>query len=616
MRTVLNQYEAEIRLGLLVIVVLLLLLNFGTIYIFYNGMQQVSEGLDKDILSALQNSTMFLQKNQISKIPEDQVHIIRQRYNVEFIAASSFTTHNEPEILQSINAIAYKESLFSELSQKQVNRLLEGDKLLLGGTKPGDRTGIQITRVIPGQYLCITAKAYSQVLAFFLNASKIVLYMAIGIVILIIPLTIGLPRIILKPFKKMKETAENAGQEINADAGDEVAQIIESYEGNIRALRRKEEELTRLYSESTSKARQLEKLNKYIMQSIPSGVIHIDLDGKVIEYNRAAGEILGYDSDLVMGKHYLTAFPEDDEIIRLIDAGLIRGETISHREVEFTKDNQQQYLGVVSARIYDDSGSDIGVALLFTNDTEVKQLQSEIETNRRLATLGEMTGGLAHQLRNSLAAISGFSQLLVKKADSDSFLGDIALSIYDETKTSGEMVRRFLNFAKPLSLTQETLDLNELVRECIAKVSGIANGNSIEIMGPEECPEIIITGDSLLLKEAIGNIIDNAFQAIESNGRIEIAVSEYESRAHIIICDNGTGIDESIKNDIFTPFVSSRPSGTGLGLALTHKIITLHGGNISYNNRVEGGTIFRVALPSLEKNNYHGPTAAITAKNM
>ncbi|MEZ5359093.1 MAG: ATP-binding protein [Candidatus Zixiibacteriota bacterium] len=587
------------RFGLAVIVILLLFLNFGTTYIFFQGKRQVSEQIDNRVLSGLQRTALAVQKNQTPDIPADHLTNIKQQYQITSILAEQLPAASRDSLLTFIRTAIISQGGVRSIEQKELVRLLEGDLLLLSDMDGSRRTGVQVASYLPGQYVLMTVQTNTPVLAVFANASKHSLILTSIIILLIIPMTIGLPRLILKPFKAMRQAAENAGRLTTDEEGDEVAQILQSYEDTIAELTGAQDELKKLYAASSSKARQLEKINKYILQSIASGIIHIDAAGKVIEYNRAAEEILGYDPSLVLDKHYLTTFPDDDELNMIIDAGISRGQATPRRAIEISRPDGQHFLGVESSKIYDESGVEIGLAVLFNDITEIRKLQSEVEINRRMAALGEMTAGLAHQLRNSLAAISGFAQLLSKKTSENPALSDLASSIREETTTSEKMVSRFLTFARPLSINTERFDLSELIASILEKsrltpglehVSFSFNGGELPLP---------VNADGMLIKEALCNVIDNACQAVDFEGTVDVAVSVYEGLVNILIADNGSGIDDSIKNDLFTPFVSSRPSGTGLGLALTHKIISLHKGSITFNNRTEGGAVCRISLPIL-----------------
>jgi PAS domain S-box-containing protein len=595
MRTFLSRYEMEIRLGLVVIVVLLLVLNFSSTYVLHSTKRELGEAIDQKLLLSLNLATHYLNQNQTSRIPADQVGMMKQRFGVSGIGVYLASTENPDSIILRQQEQPYRDILLPPLGNDDIKRLKDGEVLFRCSDPKGLRFGMTMVKKAHGGNLLVVSQVESWILDLITAASKKTLYFAAAVLLLIIPITISLPRLILRPFKRMKETARSAGRLSPSDNGDEVTEVIKSYENIINELKDNEAELKELYRESSHKANHLEKLNRYILKSIGSGVINIDLAGKVIGYNRAAVDILGYDEEMVVNKHYLVAFPAQMELGLMIEAGLERGEAVGNREIEISRGTHRAiWLSVQSSLIFDDNDRVIGVTLLLTETTEFKKLQTELEMNRRLAALGEMTGGLAHQLRNSMAAISGFCQLIQKRTTQNEALNDLAASIRTEAATSETMVSRFLNFARPLSLNEEVFDLRNLLTECMEKFNSETARRNIQISLFDSTDETAFIGDKLLLKEAIGNLLDNAIGAIDSDGRIEIELQRTNSRLDLLISDSGPGIPNNILDKIFTPFFSSKPSGTGLGLALAQKIIHLHKGNIVFEPNIPRGTICHV----------------------
>jgi PAS domain S-box-containing protein len=597
MRFHFGKYEAEIRLGLVLVVVLLLVLNISTSYILVRVKDRLTNEVDSRLANGLAQAKYYLTKNQSTEIEPGQFSIIVQRAGIKHIGAAPVNRLDERSIVSGLTSIFNGKNLISELRKDDITRLTAGSTLFRPGGH-GQRVGIRLVRVSPGQHLLVTASSDAGSIDMIGSAAQTALYLAAAVLVLIIPLVIRLPRQVLRPFREMRETARSAGRLPGTDTDDEVAEIIRSYEQAISELKKDEAELERLYRESSSKAHQLEKLNRYILKSIGLGLINVELSGHVIGYNRAAEEILGYGEGEVLGRHYLEAFGGEIEFCLLIQNGLERGEALCLRDIEITRrDGETRWLGVESSLLLDDQDRGVGITMLVTDLTEHKRLQSELEINRRLAALGEMTGGLAHQLRNSLAAISGFCQLLQKKTGAESDLGEIAGSIRTEAAASATMVSRFLTFSKPLSLTEEIIDIRRIINECLDKCLPAAGTKSAAITLRTAGDDGAILGDSLLLKEAFGNLIDNAVDAVAADGRVGILLDMSGAEVAISIADDGPGIPPAIRDKLFTPFVSSKPSGTGLGLALSHKIITLHHGSITLNPATPQGTVCRVSLP-------------------
>jgi signal transduction histidine kinase len=206
--------------------------------------------------------------------------------------------------------------------------------------------------------------------------------------------------------------------------------------------------------------------------------------------------------------------------------------------------------------------------------------------------------------------------LLHKKAAHDPALNDIAATIRAEASSSAAMVNRFLTFARPLSLMEDAIDLTRFLAECRDKGMVAANRKSVKIEMESPARTATIMGDPLLLKEALGNVIDNAVQAVDIGGRVVIRLELHGDRAEISVIDDGPGIPEKLRDKIFTPFISSKPSGTGLGLALTRKIINLHGGSIGFDPVAEPGSVCRISLPlAVGEEDSQPAIISVTGKN-
>ena len=617
MRLTLGTYEAEVRLGLVVIVLLLLVLNISTIYLLHHVKRQLTAEIDDRLDAALTAAARYTENNQTAEIESSQGDLFGRQYGITGIRTHPFTTREIDSLPASLGQSFAGESEFPGLEKDAMDDLLAGHRLFRFGKTNDVRFGLVVAQISPGRKSLILVGAEASIVGRLGDAARTAFYVAAAILILIIVLVISIPRHILKPFKLMRETARSAGMLIPSDGKDDVAEVIRSYEIIIGELKNNGAELERLYRESSSKVDRLERINDYILESIGAGVVNVDLGGRVIGFNRAASEILGYDPQLIVGRHYLTAFSQVMQVSLLFDAVLQRGEATGPREIELTReDGAQVWLGAECSIIYDDHDRVVGATAVLTDMTELKKLQNDLETNRRLAALGEMTAGLAHQLRNSLAAISGFCQLLQKKSTDHPALNEIAGSIRGEANTSETMISRFLTFARPLSLVEETLNLKQLLTECTRKFSVEIESKDISLTVDCAGEEITVSGDRLLLKEVLCNVLDNAVQAAGRGGEICVRVEMAQSSVVVTITDDGPGIPEALRGKLFTPFVSSKPSGTGLGLALTHKIVSLHQGSVSLGPGAGRGAVCRIELPAWAGNRMRPPVAsAATHKN-
>jgi len=246
--------------------------------------------------------------------------------------------------------------------------------------------------------------------------------------------------------------------------------------------------------------------------------------------------------------------------------------------------------------LIDSSGNNIGCAIIINDQTEFIALSEELELNRKMATLGEMSAGLAHQLRNSTAAIVGFARLIEKRISDNTSRKNIDY-LTKEAMQAEALIARFLDYARPLNVSIENINMTDFMNEII--VSCRQRYPHIEIIfesGPDD--QISMAGDWLLLKQAVSNLVDNACNSYDTaTGEIRISCFQTENNFALEIKDNGSGISETDKDNIFTPFYSGSPSGSGLGLPLAQKIVLLHKGHLDFRDNPDGGTIFSMLLP-------------------
>jgi len=247
---------------------------------------------------------------------------------------------------------------------------------------------------------------------------------------------------------------------------------------------------------------------------------------------------------------------------------------------------------------FEQSASDEVSQVISSYEKIINELrQKERELNRRMELLGEMSGGLAHQLRNSIAAIIGFGRMIQKKAYGQDIVQHNIEYLLKESREAEELVARFLDFARPLQLSSSEFEINDLIANIVSSTSKKFNNVNIVSESLTGQP-IYIYADYLLLKQAVSNLIDNACKAFNDiEGSIRIKINASGRMLKLLIMDNGPGIPDEYQDKIFTPFFSGSPSGTGLGLPLTQKIITLHKGRLTFESTPGIGTTFIITLP-------------------
>jgi two-component system, NtrC family, sensor histidine kinase PilS len=366
----------------------------------------------------------------------------------------------------------------------------------------------------------------------------------------------------------------------------QVGFVVDTFHELVARLKEKERELEELKRKAEDRASSVEIYNEDILQSVPSGVISFDRDLIVTKMNSAAGNILDLKEGDVIGKGYASVFSG-----RVAD---IIGEqkTVDRAEIAcVTPGGKRIWLGLNMSPLKDSSKNTIGQILVFTDLTELKAFQSQMELRERLANLGEMSAGIAHELRNPLGVISGYTKILLKKADSGSVAAVEAIA--KEVEVMDRIISDFLSFARPTELVQSEVDLGELISGCIQGVEDSAKGVRIVF---EQGALAVIRADEVLLRQSVTNLIRNAVEATPEGGEVRIS-GRVDDFLHLSVSDTGHGMAENIRDKIFLPFYTTKERGTGLGLSIVHKVVVSHGGTIDVESS-EKGTTFTINLPS------------------
>jgi signal transduction histidine kinase len=224
---------------------------------------------------------------------------------------------------------------------------------------------------------------------------------------------------------------------------------------------------------------------------------------------------------------------------------------------------------------------------------EVKSLKNQLDINERLAALGEVSAGIAHELRNPMGIIGGYAKLLLKEFEASDPRREMVMAIIDEIGEMNKVMEELLRFTRLEELNKTDMDVSYLVREAIDSI--VSNGYNIEVF----CDSgIFIKGDIALLRRALKNLIANAMDAGTTvQVSVERGFLSNKAGVFIRVSDNGDGIPDKDMNKIFMPFYTTKNGGMGIGLALVHKIITSHGGSVTANSVKGKGSVFNIFLP-------------------
>jgi two-component system sensor histidine kinase AtoS len=365
----------------------------------------------------------------------------------------------------------------------------------------------------------------------------------------------------------------------------QVGFVVDTFHELVTKLKDKEKELDVLRQKAEDKATIIEGYNENILQSVPSGVISLDEALRITKVNLSAEKILEIKRESILGKYHT-------EVLNKPITDLLNDKKIIERgEITYvTPSGRRIWLGLTLSPLKNREGNIIGQILIFTNLTQLKSLEAQMELRSRLSSLGEISAGIAHELRNPMAVIAGYTQILSKKAGSS--LKPTVDAITTEINVMNRIISDFLSFAKPAELAISDVDLKKIIENCIAAL--VSGKNNIRTnFDIKDLP--VIRGDEILLRQAFTNLIQNAVEAMPAGGALTIK-SATGDLLDITVSDTGTGIAEDMADKIFLPFFTTKDRGTGLGLSLVQKIIVSHGGSISVDSGNKG-TTFRIKLP-------------------
>lgn len=373
----------------------------------------------------------------------------------------------------------------------------------------------------------------------------------------------------------------------------ETAFIINAFHELTKQLKEKERELQRLKSLAEERAENIESYNENILQCVSSGVVTFDRNHRLTTINRAAEEMLRIDRTRAEGKSCGDIFA-DDEICGAVRDTVDRKASSPRLETALDRPGGKIWLGFNTAVLSDRQGAVLGAILSFSDLTEVKRLQEQMELRERLTALGEMSAGIAHELRNPMAVISGYLQLLSKRTDPSSLA--IIRDISNEINGMNRIIGDLLTFARPASLNRARINIKAMLAGCVANIIQ-ATGSDPRVRTELKVSDCEVSIDEVLMRQALNNLLQNAIEAMADGGTLSVETVNGKN-LKILVSDTGTGISKDAVKKIFLPFFTTKDKGVGLGLALVHKIVLSHGGRIEVSSKERRGTIFTIVLPS------------------
>jgi len=362
----------------------------------------------------------------------------------------------------------------------------------------------------------------------------------------------------------------------------------------------KEKKTRALLAEKESAFNQLDLLYRSIIESVDAGILTIDLEGKIKSFNRAAEQITGWSFANLENNRIQDIFPAWEELYL---NGINADERVKGRfeMPAVVIQNRHLILGCALSTLRDNNNQKIGDILIFQDLTKVKEMESVLERNRRLAFVGEMAAGLAHEIRNPLASISGSIQMLMKESSIRTTEGRLMQVIMRGKDQLEGFIKDFLLLARHDRGPHQEIMIGDVIREVLEAAQVMSDWNrNIEIVETLE-EGSAIKGNRQEMRQLIWNLILNAAQAMPEGGRLAVSARKKSLKnqegLEIIVADNGVGITEENQKMMFEPFFTTKERGTGLGLAIVMRIVNSYSGNLSFESTAGMGTKFVIRLP-------------------
>jgi len=350
--------------------------------------------------------------------------------------------------------------------------------------------------------------------------------------------------------------------------------------------------------------KKLEAINKHIVENINSGILTINSNQRITSFNRAAEKVMGYKLDEIYNKPIDMVFPD---LMKAKHYSIIPDETsASYFRIEKTfkrKDGKELFLGFAASPMKEG-----GHIIIFQDLTRLKEIEEQLRRVDRLRALGELAAGMAHEVRNPLTSISGSVQVLKKSLMLDTESQHLMNTVIREAERLNALITDFLLFAKPATKMTK-IDLRDIINETVNIFKNSPESGNIDIQLKIE-DGLIVEGDSRQLKQVFWNLFINAGNAMPDNnrdkgqgrrGKIIVEATGREKDVEATISDTGMGIPPENIERIFDPFFTTKDFGTGLGLAVVHRIIEGHNGKIEVKSKKGEGTSFKITLPVAER---------------
>ncbi|MFQ5898443.1 MAG: ATP-binding protein, partial [Candidatus Methylomirabilia bacterium] len=427
-------------------------------------------------------------------------------------------------------------------------------------------------------------------------------------------------RRIARPVRQLAEGAAaisrgELDQRIEPSTSDEIGHLAIAFNHMATQLFQQRTAIEAAHAELRRRFEELADLKSYtdsILGSITSGIVTLDLSGRVVTLNPAAELLTGLFAPEVTGGYCTEAFAHTPELCEILMETLARRSGVASLSLTLRRRNGASFpVEITTAPLKGVEGKDLGVVGVFRDVTLVRELEGQLRRSDRLAALGTLAAGLAHEIKNPLTSLRTFSGLVPRKFDDERFRHTFQRVVPRELERINAIVEQLLQLARPARLSFQPVRISVLLESVLELYTNQIEAKEVTVEREYVRDLPPIHADEEHLYQALVNLVANALDAIGPGGRLTLRTG-WSERADpflqprrgapsrgvkVEIQDTGSGISPSYADEVFNPFFTTKEGGTGLGLALAHKIIEDHGGTITFRSSPGVGTTFRIFLP-------------------
>lgn len=406
-------------------------------------------------------------------------------------------------------------------------------------------------------------------------------------------------RRVTRPLEKLAVTTMDAARQdltfqVSAGTRDEVEILAANFSFMIQEILAQKQTLEQQLQE----IRRLQQYTEKVLVTMGDGLLAIDMDARVTTVNPAARRILNIPEDRsVRSEPVWNLMSPESQMAGYIREVLADPSVEKQRELGAYAGKNEPVILVNAGVLETRHKASREIIFSLTDITALKRLEAQVRQAQRLADLGILAAGMAHEIRNPLSAIKTFVALLPRKLEKPGFLEKFQQTVPREINRLNTLIEEMLELSRPPRYRLKPTDISALVTHCTTLLEADVNARNIVFQTNFPDGPAWVQADADQLEKAVVNLLQNGAQAMPGGGTLQVSVFFDQDQVVVAFRDTGHGMPPEMVDNIFNPFFTTKAKGTGLGLAITHKVITEHGGRISVDSREHEGTCFTVRLP-------------------